>query len=132
MAPTLERIAVRHLPKQETQFSDRAQALERRSRIRYPLDLPVTYRTFDRTLVSGAGQAVNLSSNGVLVFCENPPDAGAQVELRIQWPSLLQSQVPLQLVTVGSVVRCGPSYFAVTFQRHQFRTAAKKRERAAN
>lgn len=132
MAPSLAEIPRKPRPQEEDELSDRIALAERRSRIRYPLDLPVTYRAFDRELLSEEGQAVNLSSNGVLIFCQHPLEAGTQVELRMQWPSLLQSQVPLQLVTVGRVVRSGPSHFAVSFQRHQFRTAGRKRERVAN
>ena len=32
--------------------------------------------------------------------------AGVRIELSIEWPSLLDGRVPLQVVTVGRVVRC--------------------------
>jgi len=99
--------------------------MERRSKERYPLVLAVRYRTLGRELYSGVGQAVNLSS-GALVDCQHELGLGVKLELYMEWPSLLDGCVPLQLVAVSSVVRCGPSCFAVCFLRYQFRTLRSK------
>jgi hypothetical protein len=48
------------------------------------------------------------------------------MELSIEWPPLLHGRVPLRFVTVGEVVRCDASSFAVMLERHQFRTAKRK------
>jgi hypothetical protein len=50
---------------------------------------------------------------------------GARVELSIEWPSLLNGIIPLQLFAVGHVVRRGASQFASTLERHAFRTAKR-------
>jgi hypothetical protein len=67
-----------------------------------------------------------MSSAGVLVASETQLRPGARVELSIEWPSLLDGQVPLQLVAAGTIVRCEASYFAVRLIRHQFRTTRKR------
>jgi hypothetical protein len=48
------------------------------------------------------------------------------MKLSIEWPSLLYGRVPLRFVTVGKVVRCDASSFAVTVVRYEFRTAKRK------
>jgi hypothetical protein len=95
---------------------------ERRSKMRYPLVLKVRFRILRPKLHLGVGQAVNLSSGGVLVVSRDELNVGEELEVRIEWPSLLDGLIPLQLVAVGSVVRCETSSFAVRFRRYQFRT----------
>ena len=100
--------------------------IERRSKVRYPIPLKIRYRALGQPLRSGEGQAVNLSSSGALVISPHELQIGAEVEIYMEWPSLLDGWIPLQLVAVGSVVRCGTSNFAVCFRRHQFRTTGSK------
>jgi hypothetical protein len=101
---------------------------ERRLKSRYPLDLSVRFRVVSgRSLYSGAGRAVNVSSGGVLVVTElvvsqHDIRAGAMVEMRFEWPALLDGRTPLQLFAVGLVARRGTSHFAAVFERYQFRT----------
>ncbi len=112
--------------RQPTEVPRRSTPAERRSKVRYPLQMPVCYRALDRSGVSGAGRADNMSSEGIWVIAEQQPKIGAQLEVRIQWPSLLEGRIPLQLITIGEVARCGPSGFAVLFRHHQFRTMGSK------
>jgi hypothetical protein len=100
---------------------------ERRSKLRFPLDLSVRFRPLSGSLFSGAGRAVNVSSGGVLVVSPHvvsPYDisVGARMELSIEWPPLLDGRIPLQLFAVGRVVRYRASGFAAAFERYQFRT----------
>jgi hypothetical protein len=96
--------------------------MERRSKERYPLALQVRYRTLGRRLRLGQGEVVNLSSGGALVASQHELGVGSELEIRLEWPSLLDGRIPLQLVAVATVVRCGRSTFAVRFRRCQFRT----------
>jgi hypothetical protein len=105
---------------------------ERRSKMRYPIVLKVRYRTLSRKLHIGEGRAVNLSSGGALVVCRHQLGVGVDLEIRLEWPSLLDGWIPLQLVTLASVVRCGSSSFAVCFRRHQFRTLRSTVQRFAS
>lgn len=102
---------------------------ERRCKLRYPLDLTVRYRCLSGSFFSGAGHALNLSSGGILVASPRPISqgevtVGALLEMRIEWPSLLDGKVPLQLIAVGRVVRRGAAGFAATFEQYKFRTAS--------
>jgi hypothetical protein len=67
-----------------------------------------------------------MNKSGVLVSAQHQIAVGARMELRIEWPSLLYGRVPLRFVTVGEVVRCDASSFALMVTRYQFRTAKRK------
>ena len=99
---------------------------ERRSNSRFPLELPVRYRTLGRgNPLEGEGWVVNMSSGGVLIGYHNKIRPGNRVELSIEWPSLLDGRVPLRLVTVGKVVRSEASGCAIVMARYQFRTTRR-------
>ncbi len=105
--------------------------IERRSKMRYPLELNVRYQTLEsKTAGAGAGQTVNMSSSGLLVTCDAALREGTRLRLTVEWPSLLNGNTPLQLVTVGSVVRATESNFAVAFENYQFRTMGRKAREA--
>ena len=98
---------------------------ERRIKFRYPLRPDRSFslcRIQYPAAVYGEGLAVNLSSGGVLVASQRQMSVGSLVKLSIEWPFLLDGRTPLQLIAVGRVLRCGSSYFAATFERHEFRT----------
>ncbi len=102
---------------------------ERRFKPRYRLDLNVRFRCLSGSFFSGWGQTLNLSSGGMLVASRKPVSGdeisvGALVEMRIEWPSLLDGKVPLQLIAVGRVVRRRAAGFAATFEQYKFRTAS--------
>ena len=101
--------------------------MERRSKVRFPLELPVRYRTLARRhALAGQGWVTNMSSDGVLVTSQNEVSAGIGVELSIEWPFFLDGQSSLlQLVASGKVVRCDTSGFALLLTRHLFRTLEK-------
>ena len=100
--------------------------IERRSKVRFPLELRVSYRTLGGSIYSGEGWVVNMNGGGVLVSAQHQVGVGTRLELSIEWPSLLYGRIPLRFVTVGGVVRCDASSFAVRLVRHQFRTAKMK------
>lgn len=62
-----------------------------------------------------------MSSGGVLVASSNQPPVGELVEMRIEWPWLLEGRIPLQLVALGRILRRGSLDFAAAFERHEFR-----------
>ena len=109
------------------QAIDRSISLERRSKIRYPVALNVRYRTMGKThRISGIGRTINMSSDGLLIATDQRTDVGARIELNIEWPSMLDGQIPLQLVATGKVVRCLAFGFAFSFTQYQFRTMSRK------
>ncbi len=116
--------------------SDQAITDERRSKIRYPLDLSIRFRFRSTSGFSGVGRTINLSSSGILVFYQrialDETSVGAGVKMSIEWPSLLHDRIPLQLFAVGRIVRSGVSTFAARFDRHQFRTMSVSRQPPAH
>ena len=99
---------------------------ERRSSSRFPLELPVRYRTLGRgDPLEGEGWVVNMSSGGVLIGYHNQIRAGTRMELSIEWPSVLVGRVPLRLVSVGRVVRSEAAGCAIVMARFQFRTTRR-------
>jgi len=101
--------------------------IERRSKMRYPLELNVRYQTLEtRAPTGGSGQTVNMSSSGLLVAGQAELSEGTRLRVTVEWPSLLNGNTPLQLVTIASVVRCTESSFAVAFENYQFRTMSRK------
>ena|SRR5579863_3645395 len=114
-------------PQQGARLSSSTVPAERRLKVRYPLDLGVRFRLISgKPGFWGVGRTVNVSSGGVLVFLQHVAQhgisAGARIEISIEWPSLLDEKIPLQLVASGQVLRLGASVFAATLERHQFRT----------
>jgi PilZ domain len=101
---------------------------ERRSKVRYPLDLSVRFRSFPKgSLVFDVGRTVDVSSGGVLVVSQrvvSPEEigVGALVEMSIEWPPLLDGRIAMQLFAIGRVVRRRPFDFAASFERYEFRT----------
>jgi hypothetical protein len=67
-----------------------------------------------------------MSSGSLLVTCQHEVKLGTHVEVQVDWPSLLESTIPLQLVTSGQVIRSEPAAFAIEFGRYQFRTVRSK------
>jgi hypothetical protein len=112
-------------------------AAERRSKLRYPLDLGVRFRYFaGGSLLFGAGRTVDLSSGGILVISPrvispHEINVGEDVEMSIEWPPLLDGRITLQLFAVGWVVRRGPFHFAASFERYQLRTMKSSTQPAA-
>ncbi|MBZ5611351.1 MAG: hypothetical protein LAP38_24065 [Acidobacteriia bacterium] len=83
----------------------------------------VRYQTIDRgRKVSGVGRTVNVSSSGLLMNAESELPEGSRMKVTIEWPSLLNGTTPLQLVTIGRVVRRRAMSLAVALEHYQFRT----------
>jgi len=101
---------------------------ERRVKSRYPLELNVRYQSMDAVPVSGVGQTVNMSSSGMLLACASNIPEGARLKIFIEWPSLLNGTTPLQLITVGTVVRCTEIGVSIVFESYQFRTMSRTRQ----
>lgn len=109
----------------------RTAPIERRSRIRYPIALNVKYRTLGRYhRLSGRGTTVDFSSTGVLIGGAQQMAPGTRLEINIEWPTLLDGLIPLQVVAIGRVVRSLDAGFAVSFGQYQFRTMSRKLQSA--
>jgi len=69
---------------------------------------------------------MNVSSSGVFITSSTSIRESARVRVVIEWPSLLNGTTPLQLITIGTVVRRQDSGFAIAFEGYQFRTAGRR------
>jgi len=100
---------------------------ERRAKSRYPVELNVRYQTISGPdTVVGFGRTVNMSSSGMLMTCAKKLAEGSRLKMFVEWPSLLNGATPLQLIMVGSVVRCTKFGMSVSFESYQFRTMARR------
>jgi hypothetical protein len=106
-------------PKREPEDTSPEVAEDRRARVRYPIEMPFSYRTLDRTFRRGVGRILNISSRGILAECTDKLSADTSVELTIEWPLRLDGAIPLHLVIAGTIVRCEKSRFAVAASQHR-------------
>jgi len=101
---------------------------ERRAKSRYPLALNVRYQAIGAMgTAAGVGQTVNMSSSGMFLACASQIPKGTRLKLFVEWPSLLNGTTPLQLITLGTVVRCAETGVSVVFESYQFRTMGRAR-----
>src|ERR1700678_3669495 len=101
---------------------------ERRVKSRYPLELNARYQTMGAAgPVAGVGQTLNMSSSGMLLACASDIPEGTRLKIFVEWPSLLNGTTPLQLITVGTVVRRNQLGVSVVFDSYQFKTMSRKR-----
>jgi c-di-GMP-binding flagellar brake protein YcgR len=98
---------------------------ERRSDKRYDISLELRWKVLrrKRTLDSGLGRTVDLSSGGILFETGRKLPVGLKVQLSIAWPVLLHNASPLQLTVSGHVVRSDNKRAAIEIDQHEFRTA---------
>ena len=94
-------------------------------RYEYAMELRFTYREAGVTKF-GSGCTVELSRSAVRFLAENPPPKGADIELRIAWPYLLQNVCPLELVVRGSVLRNTARGTILEISDHEFRTCGQR------
>src|SRR5438128_9237717 len=102
--------------------------MERRLRRRYPIALNLDYRMLSGSQVmrAGLGATVDLSSSGVLFQCQHPLPTQAYVELRIDWPFLLDGVRPLRLNVQGCVVRSDDRGTAIRTCGYEFRLCSTR------
>ena len=101
---------------------------DRRSKRRYPIELPVQYKIMKNYLVlgMGSGNSLDLSSGGIAFTSNEPLKIGSYLELSIGWPVLLNQSCPLKLVASGRVVRSDRNRTAISLDRYEFRTSGAK------
>jgi hypothetical protein len=101
---------------------------DRRIGRRYELELGVRfhYTSADRVLHVGRGVTAELSSYSVLLRTEEPPPAGVQLEMWIDWPFLLQGVCPLEVVVKGRVLQVSTRGTVVENESYEFRTRGER------
>ena len=101
---------------------------DRRSKRRYPIELPVQYKIMKNYLIlgTGTGNSVDISSGGICFTSSVPLKIGSYLELSVNWPVLLNQSCPLKLVASGRVVRSDDHRTAISLDRYEFRTSGAK------
>jgi hypothetical protein len=100
---------------------------DRRAHRRYAYALPLRflYQSHGADL-GGGGQTVDLGRKGIRFVADDPPPAGTDVELRIEWPFLLQNVCPLELWAWGRVLRTDEQGTVVHMNRYEFHTCGQR------
>jgi len=100
---------------------------DRRSdrRYEYEMELQFSYR-LGGVMHFGSGQTVDLSRGAVRFVADNPPPDGAEVELRIAWPYLLQNVCPLELVVRGATTGTSQRGTVLAMSYYEFRTCGQR------
>jgi len=100
---------------------------DRRSERRYEseLELEFSYQLAGASQF-GSGYTADLSRTAVRFYADNPPPDGADVELRIAWPFLLQNVCPLELVVRGVAKSSGARGTVLAMRSYEFRTCGER------
>lgn len=106
---------------------------ERRASYRFPLRLPIRYRTVGSRRASEwvLSESVNISSGGLFFRTAEALAPGQSLEAFVAWPLLLDKHIPLRLVTKGPAVRNDGLGTAMRFETYEFRTGHADAHRAA-
>ena len=75
---------------------------------------------------AGSGYTKDLGRKGLRFASEDPPPRDSDLELRIEWPFLLQDVCPLELRVWGRVLRSDDRGTVVRMSRYEFRTRGER------
>jgi len=97
---------------------------ERRVKTRYGLSLELSYCVLGgaRSGEGGKGRSVDVSSAAIRFAAERPLANGLGMEIVVEWPTLLDGRVPLQLIATGLVIRTHGREVVVKIERYVFKT----------
>jgi hypothetical protein len=100
---------------------------DRRGDRRYPYEMELQFSyTLAGAMQVGSGVTVDLSRGSVLFRADDPPPDGAEVELRIAWPYLLQNVCPLELVVRGTAASASERGTVLAMDHYEFRTCGQR------
>jgi hypothetical protein len=96
---------------------------DRRMDRRYTVQLPLhfSYRKSGVAL-AGSGATEDLSRGGIRFVTDNPLPVGVEIEVRLEWPFLLQNVCPLELLLRGKVLRSDAQRTVAKMSSYEFRT----------
>ena len=100
---------------------------DRRNDKRYGMELQLRWKLVRRrrTIESGTGHTIDMSSGGILFQAGADLPAGLNVELSIAWPILLHNVSPMQLIVHGRILRSLDGLAAIRTVTHEFRTSGQ-------
>jgi hypothetical protein len=83
------------------------------------------YHSAGKTLCSGRGWTIEMSSKAVLISADAPLPLGKHVKLSINWPAKLNDACRLKLVAFGTIMRTEGNNAVVSLRTHEFRTQGR-------
>jgi hypothetical protein len=97
---------------------------ERRHDKRFGMQLQLRWKLVHRrrTIDTGTGCTVDMSSRGLRFEAGREMPSGLNVELSISWPVLLLNVAPMQLLITGRILRSADGWAAIRTVTHEFRT----------
>ena len=99
-------------------------SLERRSAVRYALELTVSCGLFrgGRMLPAKSGKTRNLSSKGILFNSEQLYETGSSLWMSIIWPAT-RDDAEVELIILGHTVRSDVNGTALAIDRYAFHSS---------
>jgi c-di-GMP-binding flagellar brake protein YcgR len=96
---------------------------ERRAHRRYSIQTDLEYRITKshKTVQTGCGQTIDISTGGILFEAAMALPIGLKVEVNIAWPTNPDGHQPLELHAEGYTVRAAQNRTAVYIKRYAFR-----------
>ena len=95
---------------------------DRRTGRRYELELNLRYELSSPGAARrGLGRTVDMGSGGLLIWTEEPLEAGRQIRLSIDWLLPDRDGGGVELFVLGQVIRSGPGFAAVQMHTWEFR-----------
>lgn len=91
---------------------------ERRNSPRYPIAVPAKYNVGD---CPHYAQTCDISSGGVFIHTQDTLTVGDKIQLRLEWPVLLEGRCPLQLAIKGEVIRTDLHGAAIRISTYEYR-----------
>jgi len=73
-------------------------------------------------VATGTGRTVDISASGACLIADGPLQRGDRIEVAVEWPPMLDGQVPLKLVTLSKVVWVKADHVGLWFLRHELKT----------
>jgi hypothetical protein len=101
---------------------------DRRADNRYQFEMPLRFFCCQSggAQYAGTGRTRDLGRKGILFVSDNPPLPATDVELRIEWPFLLQDVCPLELRVWGTVLRSDDRGTAIRMSKYEFHTCGAR------
>lgn len=100
---------------------------DRRGDRRYQCEMELHFSYRQGTTVHfGSGHTADLSRAAICFVTDDPPPSGADVELRIAWPFLLQNVCPLELVVRGTASVTAERGTVLTMSHYEFQTCGQR------
>jgi DNA-binding NarL/FixJ family response regulator len=119
----LRRAVAGALKSGDEEHANQPHGADRRTNARFPSRLAVSYQALEHPFLSGVatGETLNISSKGLLFTTEEALQPGQLLQVSVDWPAMLDNQVPLKLVAEGRIVRNINGQAAMRIDKYEFR-----------